>query len=138
MKNTTTLVLSEKESITYTDGADRKPTYQLGNGQDYFFIKKNSMFTKVPLNDILWVAALGDYVTIHTKDQRFILHITFKSIEDKLPPSKFVRVHRSYIVQLDTIRVVDDATIFIHNASMPIPIGPLYKKNFIGRLNPLG
>jgi len=135
MKNVTSLVFAEKEPTTY---ADTKQTDQLSSGQDYFFIRKNSMFTKVAHNDILWIAALGDYVTIHTKDQRFILHITFKSLEDKLPPGKFVRVHRSYIVQLDTIKVVEDTSIFIDNASIPIPIGPLYKKNFIGRLNPLG
>ena len=135
MKNATNFALAEKEPTTY---ADTKQTDQLSSGQDYFFIRKNSMFTKVAHNDILWIAALGDYVTIHTKDQRFILHVTFKSVEEKLPPGKFVRVHRSYIVQIDTIRVVDNATIFIHNASVPIPIGPLYRKNFIGRLNPLG
>ncbi len=108
---------------------------QVTPGQDFFFIKKDSVLTKVPVKDIFWIEALGDYITIHTKDQRFILHATLKSLEGKLPANKFVRVHRSYIVQLDNVKKVEDTTIFINDVS--IPVGALYKDNFIKRLNPL-
>jgi DNA-binding LytR/AlgR family response regulator len=103
--------------------------------QDYFFIKKDSVLTKVPVKDILWIEALGDYITIHAKEGKYVLHITLKSVEAKLPSSKFVRVHRSFIVHLDNIKTVEDTTIFINE--MSIPIGSLYKENFIKRLNPL-
>lgn len=102
-------------------------------GRDYFFIKKDSVLTKLPIKDILWIEALGDYVTIHLKEQKFILHATLKAIEGKLPANKFVRVHRSYIVQIDNIKTVEDTTIFINEIS--IPIGSIYKENFIKRLN---
>jgi len=108
---------------------------QIITSRDYFFVKKNSALTKVPVNDILWIEALGDYITIHTKEQRFVLHLTLKSIEDKLPPDKFVRVHRSYIVQIDNVRRIEDTTIYINHE--PIPIGAVYKDKFIKRLNPL-
>jgi DNA-binding LytR/AlgR family response regulator len=108
---------------------------QVSAGQDYFFIKKDSVLTKVPIKDILWIEALGDYITVHTRDQRFILHATLKSLEGKLPPNKFVRVHRSYIVQVDNVKKVEDTTIFINEVS--IPVGALYKENFIKRLNTL-
>jgi DNA-binding LytR/AlgR family response regulator len=104
-------------------------------GRDYFFVKKDSVLTKLPIKDILWIEALGDYVTIHMKDRNFILHATLKAIEGKLPSNKFVRVHRSYIVQIDNIKTVEDTTIFINE--MSIPIGAIYKENFIKRLNPL-
>jgi DNA-binding LytR/AlgR family response regulator len=104
-------------------------------GLEYFFIKKDSVLNKVPIQDILWIEALGDYITIHTKDQRFILHTTLKSLENKLNTNKFVRVHRSYIVQIDNIKKVEDTTIFIHDNS--IPVGALYKDNFIKRINTL-
>jgi len=103
--------------------------------QDYFFVKKDSVLTKVPVVDILWIEALGDYITLHTKTGKFILHITLKSVESKLPANKFVRVHRSYIVQIDNVRTVEDTTIYINEVS--IPIGALYKENFIKRLNTL-
>jgi two-component system LytT family response regulator len=114
----------------YTDSTD-----QVSAGQDYFFIKKDSVLNKVPVKDILWIEALGDYITVHTKDQRFILHATLKSLEGKLPTDKFVRVHRSYIVQVDNIKKVEDTTIFINDVA--IPVGALYKESFIKRLNTL-
>jgi DNA-binding LytR/AlgR family response regulator len=108
---------------------------QVSTAYDYFFIKKDSVLTKVPIKDILWIEALGDYITIHTKDQRFVLHTTLKSVESKLPSDKFIRVHRSYIVQIDNVKLVEDTTIFINDVS--IPVGALYKEHFMKRLNPL-
>ncbi|HXP48585.1 MAG TPA: LytTR family DNA-binding domain-containing protein [Bacteroidia bacterium] len=108
---------------------------QLSTSRDFFFIKKNSVLNKVPVNDILWIEALGDYITIYTKDERFILHSTLKSLESKLHADKFIRVHRSYIVQIDNIKKVEDTTIFINDNS--IPVGALYKENFIKRINTL-
>jgi DNA-binding LytR/AlgR family response regulator len=108
---------------------------QVSVEQDYLFVKKDSVLIKVPIKDILWIEALGDYVTLHTRNERFILHVTLKSVESKLPASKFVRVHRSYIVHLDNIRTIEDTTIYINEVS--IPIGALYKDSLIKRLNTL-
>lgn len=103
--------------------------------QDFFFVKKDSVLIKVPVKDILWIEALGDYVTLHTKNERFILHVTLKSVESKLPSNKFVRVHRSFIVHIENVRTVEDTTIYINDVS--IPIGALYRENFMKRLNTL-
>jgi DNA-binding LytR/AlgR family response regulator len=108
---------------------------QVNMSRDWFFIKKNSVLHKVPVKDILWIEALGDYITVHTKDERFIIHATLKSLETKLHTSKFVRVHRSYIVQIENIKKVEDTTIFINDTS--IPVGALYKENFIKQINTL-
>jgi len=101
--------------------------------KDFFFIKNNSVLMKILIKDVLLIEALGDYVKLHTKDQRFILHATLKSLESKLPNNKFVRVHRSYIIQIDSIKEIEDTTIFINDIS--VPIGAIYKEEFIKRLN---
>src|SRR5688572_156899 len=101
--------------------------------KEYFFIKHNSVLTKVLLKDILWIEALGDYITINTVNKKYVLHLTLKAIEGKLPPDKFVRVHRSYIAAIDNISAVEDTTISISNKL--IPVGALYKDNFIKKLN---
>jgi DNA-binding LytR/AlgR family response regulator len=88
---------------------------------------------KVLIKDVLLIEALGDYVKIHTKDQRYVLHTTLKSLENKLPGNRFVRVHRSYIVQIDYVKQVEDTTIYINDVS--IPIGAIYKDDFMKRLN---
>lgn len=101
--------------------------------KDYFFIKNNSVMTKVHIKDILWIEALGDYITIVTAAKKYVLHLTLKAIGEKLPADKFVRVHRSYIVTVDNISAVEDTTIYIN--STPIPVGALYRENFLKRLN---
>ena len=103
------------------------------NDQDYFFIKKGPILDKVPVKDILWIEALGDYVTVHTLDKKYILHLTMKNVENKLPPKTFVRVHRSFIVHINNIKVIEDTSIYITN--VPIPIGAMYKESFVNKLN---
>jgi two-component system, LytTR family, response regulator len=104
-----------------------------GAEKDYFFIKTNSVMNKVLIKDILWIEAMGDYVTINTAAKKLILHLTLKAIEEKLPSDKFVRVHRSFMVALDNIAAIEDTTICIANKL--IPVGAIYKENFMKRLN---
>lgn len=103
--------------------------------EDYIFVRKNAVLSKLVIKDILWIEALGDYVTINTFDKKYTLHITLKSLERKLPPERFVRVHRSFIVQLEHINTIDDSVISINNK--PIPVGALYRESFLKRLNVL-
>ena len=103
--------------------------------QNYFFIKENFILTRVTIRDILWIEALGNYITVQIKNQRFILHATLKAVEKKLPVNKFIRIHRSYIVNIDNIRTVEDTTVYINE--IHIPIGALYKRNFFEHLNTL-
>jgi DNA-binding LytR/AlgR family response regulator len=101
--------------------------------QDYLYIRKNSVLNKIHLNDILWIEALGDYVSIQTAEQKFTIHLTLKALDTKLPREKFTRVHRSYIVNLDHIKTIDDFILSVHGKS--IPVGLIYRENFMKRLN---
>jgi len=100
---------------------------------NYFFIKKKSVHNKVPWKNILWIEALGDYLTVNTFEEKYVVHLTLKVIENKLPHGKFVRVHRSFIVNMDNVGLVEDTTIYINNN--PIPVGALYKDSFIKAMN---
>jgi len=102
---------------------------------DYIFIRKNSVLNKVYVKDILWAEAQGDYVTVVTPEKKFTLHITLKALEKKLPPVRFMRVHRSFIVQLEQIHSIDDSVISVNNRT--IPIGSLYRESFMKRINVL-
>ena len=101
--------------------------------KEYVFIKSNGTLIKIAIKDILWLEALGDYVTINTAEKKYTIHSTMKSIEKKLPPQVFVRVHRSFIVSLDNISSIDDHTIIINKQL--IPIGAIYKENLTKKLN---
>ena len=101
--------------------------------KDYFFVKNNSVMNKLFIKDILWIEAMGDYVTVNATNKKFTLHTTLKAIEEKIPSNKFVRVHRSFIVAVDNISAVEDTIICINNKL--IPVGALYKEAFMKRLN---
>lgn len=101
--------------------------------KDFIFVRSNSQLTKVKINDITYIQALGDYVNIFTHTKRLTVHITLKGMEEKLPADKFYRLHRSYLVSLHNIDNIEEGTAYI--GKHPLPIGEQYKKEFLKKLN---
>lgn len=101
--------------------------------QAFVFVKDNGILKKINVDDILYLEAMGDYVKVYTAQRFHVLHSTLKSIEEKLPQSKFVRVHRSYIVSLEKIDFIQDGAITIGKAS--VPIADTYRTMLNKRLN---
>ena len=95
---------------------------------DYIFIKTEYKIIKINLDDILFIEALKDYTKIYTQNQPVLTLRSLKSFETKLPPEKFIRVHRSYLVSLDKINSVERNTVMI--ANQPIPISEGYRDRF--------
>ena len=105
---------------------------------DEIFIKHNALLVKLKYSDILWVEAMENYVIINTLDEKYTIHFTMRAIEEKLPPKQFMRVQRSFIVNLDRIHSVGDNTIHIKTGSKTtndIPIGKTYKDKLLKELN---
>jgi DNA-binding LytR/AlgR family response regulator len=102
---------------------------------DSLYVKVNTQLVKIPTADVLWIEALGDYVTIHTERENFIAHSTMKALEKKFPSDSFMRVHRSYIVQLNKIKAIEETVIIIGKKF--IPIGDSYRAALLRRLNPI-
>lgn len=100
---------------------------------DFMFIREKGVITKVKTEDILFIKALGDYVTIHTTGKNYTIRINLRTIEDKLPGGKFFRLHRSYIVALNKIDTVEQETVFIQK--QPVPIGEQQKQQLLEKLN---
>lgn len=89
-------------------------------GDDHIFIKTGSMLKKILYDDILFAEALQNYVAIHTKEKKYITYLTFKSIEDNLPAARFLKVHKSYIIQLSKVDGIEGNDIVIGTASIPV------------------
>ena len=85
------------------------------------------------MDDIEYAEANADYVNIVTHDNKYIVHSSMKNIETKFPSNKFVRVHRSFIANLDKANTVEENTLYLGEKG--IPIGRLYKENLLQRLN---
>ena len=103
----------------------------------YIFIKNKSKFIKTNIDELYVVEALKDYVIFHTNKEKYTLHCTMKEIEAKLPPAVFARVHRSFIVNLDKIHIIDyvAASIQLEGSKKEVPMGASYKQGLFKRFN---
>jgi DNA-binding LytR/AlgR family response regulator len=101
--------------------------------QGFVFVKDNGVLKRISIDDILFLEAMGDYVKVHTGQKFHVVHATLKSIEEKLPAAKFIRVHRSYIVAINKIDFIQEGTISIGKTS--IPVADTHKSNLNKRLN---
>lgn len=96
--------------------------------QPFVFVKDGTKLVKIVFDDILYMEGLKDYVTIHLKHQKIVSLQRLKTLEEQLPPDKFIRIHNSFIVALHAIDVVHKNNVQIKDASLPI--GETYKKSF--------
>jgi DNA-binding LytR/AlgR family response regulator len=101
--------------------------------QEFVFIKDNGVLKRIGVDDILYLEAMGDYVKVHTPQRFHVLHATLKSIEEKLPVARYIRVHRSYIVALNKIDSIQEGVISIGKTT--VPIADTYKTTLNKRLN---
>lgn len=91
-----------------------------GKKEEYFFIKVDNKLVKIFFEEILFVEALQNYVTIHTADKKHITYLTFKSVEEYLPVNQFIKTHKSYIVSVSKIESIEGNNIRIGNHHVPI------------------
>jgi len=98
------------------------------SGKAFVFVKDGTKLVKIMLDDILYVEGLKDYVTIHTKTQKVVSLQRLKTLEDQLPPDKFIRIHNSFIVALNAIDVIHKGDVQIRDVMLPV--GETYKKSF--------
>jgi DNA-binding LytR/AlgR family response regulator len=110
---------------------ERDMLYKLVEGgkeeREHMFVKSNSRLVKLKLKDIYFVEALKDYVVINTLEKRYTIHSTMKDIEAKLPSERFMRIHRSYIINVDKIAAIEQPNVILENDKKVIPIGGSYK-----------
>ncbi|WP_118974275.1 LytR/AlgR family response regulator transcription factor [Taibaiella koreensis] len=95
---------------------------------DFFFVKADRRIFKIYFNNILFIQGLKDYVVMHSDNQKVITAMNIKTISDQLPKDMFVRVSKSYIINVKHIDSVDNNTVYI--GSNEIPIGSVYRDYF--------
>ncbi len=96
--------------------------------QDFIFVKTEHKIQKIELKDILYIEGLKDYISIYTKAERIITLQNMKKMEETLPKTNFIRVHKSYIIAVDKIQNIERSRIAI-NGNI-IPIGDTYREEF--------
>ncbi len=98
--------------------------------QDSLFVKSEYKMVRIFLSEIKYIESANEYIQIHlVNDEPVTTLIRLKTMEEQLPKDKFMRVHRSFIVNLDRIKVIErNRIVFDHNVY--IPVGEQYKEKF--------
>ena len=119
-----------KKHFDLLDSAASPSTKLLNHHEDYLFIKADSQLKRIMYDDILYIEGLKDYVKLYLESTKtpIVFHATMKSIEAKLPTERFMRIHRSYIVNLEKIKTIERYRILFGDER--IPISKQYKETF--------
>lgn len=99
------------------------------------FVKVGTRSIKINFDDVLYIEALSTYSVLVTTTQKHIVYLTLKSLGERLPFAHFVRVHRSYIVNLRRIEAVEDHMLKL--GSYEVPVGKSYQEEFTRHLRSL-
>lgn len=103
------------------------------DNNEFIFIRDSNVVRRLKLDDILFVEAMGDYVKLYTSQKFFAIHTTLKTVEERLPTSKFIRVHRSYIVSVTKIDTIQDGALVINGKA--IPVADAYRASLNKKMN---
>lgn len=95
---------------------------------NYIFIKANKKVVRVEIEKILFIEGLGDYIKLHLNDSHLVTNLSMKKMEELLPPTDFLRIHKSYIIRLDQIRSIEGNLIEI--GKNKLPVGSNYRQAF--------
>jgi two-component system LytT family response regulator len=93
---------------------------------DHLFVNAEYSLVKVVLDEIIFIEGLKDYIKIHLINNKpLIIRMGMKAIEDKLPPKKFLRVHKSYIISVSRITSIRKNLVFL--GTLEVPVSDNYK-----------
>ena len=103
--------------------------------EDFIYVKSDYKLVQIRLEDILYIEGLKDYLKIYTENapRPVLTLVSMKSMEERLPYPRFMRVHRSYIVQMNKVKTLDKGQIIFGKTR--IPISDTYKTDITAYLN---
>jgi len=117
------------------DKLDKKALEKQPKNKDFFFVNpgiKGKML-KINFNDVDYVEGLNNYILIHTPTVNHVIYLTMKEMENGLKPDLFIRIHKSYIINISKVTHLEGNKIYIDN--IDLPIGLSYKENLLKQIN---
>ena len=108
-----------------------------GNGQGgairKIIVKADKKLYAVETSNILYIEGQGDYIRLHMDEMKLMVHDTIKNFLDSLPAEDFMRIHKSYVINLKRIGFIEGNQVRIASAS--IPVSPSYREELLGRFS---
>jgi len=111
----------KKASATKSISTVNKTSIQIeANLGNVLYVNIDRRLIKIDIPSIYLVEAKGDYIQVKTEDKTYTVHSTLKKIEEKLPNGVFLKIHRSYIINVDKIIDIEDNSVLIKKDVIPV------------------
>ena len=114
----------KQDEVPVTNKEDKK--------ENYLFVKCKNRLVKLKIEDVYWIEAYDNYCFIKTRDEKYLVSYTLKDLEQLITSKELIRIHRSFMVNINKIDAIENNSLFIDNT--PIPLGKSYKEEFMNRL----
>lgn len=125
---------SANKARSYFEASSPEPS-KVGNPREYIFVKSDYKTVRVSVNDITYIEGMREYVRIHLESGKPLMPlISLRVLEEQLPSDRFMRVHRSYIVNLQKIVTIEHSRI-VFDGKVYIPVSDQYKEQFNSYVN---
>ena len=103
-----------------TEGLKKTIQVQPTKANDHFFVKYNNQIEKIFYDDLAYAEAMLNYVMLYTNSKKMMVYVTIKSLEEQLPADSFIKVHKSFIVNILKVKSIEGNMINIAEAKIPI------------------
>lgn len=111
----------------HESSTDKKPDLVVSAANlSSIWLREEKRLLQIPYSDILYIEALKDYIKVYLNEDMILTHLSMSKAEKLFPPPQFVRIHRSFIVQLAAIRQINGNTISLTNGK-ELQLGPNYR-----------
>jgi DNA-binding LytR/AlgR family response regulator len=118
----------------YKSALKAQERFSINESKDsHFFVKSSGQQHRINFDEILYVESIKDYVNIRTGEQEYIVLDTLKSMERQLPESSFVRIHKSFIINLNQIKSLGAKKVTLI-PDQEIPIGESFRMNLLTKI----
>ena len=124
--------LLKAEQETNSNERAVKPIQDEKDTKDYILVKSDFKVFRMFYKDILYIESMKEYVAYHTKDGRTLSLYSLKKLQQELPADKFMRIHKSHIINIDMVSALEGN--MVHLGDKRIPIGSSYKDEVIKRI----
>ncbi len=110
-----------KQTVNKTEPIEKPNTF--------LFIKSDKKTIKINISDIYYIEGLGDYIKLYLGDKKLVTNLSMKKIENLLPVDQFYRIHKSFIISLDKIELIEGNMVKINNTKLPV--GNSFRQDFM-------
>jgi DNA-binding LytR/AlgR family response regulator len=123
----------ERFLLAVNRALERLREHQNGANEGRILVKADKKLFALPFSDIRIIEGQGDYIRIHTPQHKLMVHSTIRNFLDSLPPEDFMRIHKSFAINLRRIEFIEGNQVKI--ADQSLPVSPSHREELLSRFS---